>query len=240
MVIIDVLYRMEGNFGSRKLWQIHCINTFGKKVSKFVKFSEWKNILEIYSVKHSECWCQGLQCQKSWRQQENVLYVMFLLNSMVWRYHEYKSLWTNMFDGEELIYKQEICISCDPQAEPWRKRHAMCYKLLAMFLDEYCQFAQYSLGEIIKCTVTGCRSYSYSYYALVVLHLVSQEHTWSTSKLTLSYSNTSAIKTFVTWDFLKLLKFGLGTFGEFIVVCQICQRLHPPNIPSIRYRCYHI
>ena len=170
------------------------------------------------------------------------MYVMFSLNSMVWRYHEYKSLWTNMFDGEELIYKQEICISCDPQAVAMKKEiHHMLQVVshVPRWILSICSIFIRG-GEIIKCTVTSCRSYSYSYHALVVLHLVSQEHTWSTSKLTLSYSNTSAIKTFVTWDFLKLLKFGWGKFGEFMVVCQIYQRFHPPNFPSIRYRCYHI
>ena len=48
-------------------------------------------------------------------------------------------------------------------------------------------------------------------------------------------SNTSAIRTFVTLDFLKLLKFGWGKFGEFMVVHQIRQHFSPPKFPSIQY-----
>ena len=159
-----------------KLWLIHYINTFGKKLANLWNSLSEKNILEIYSIKHSECWRRGLQCHKSWGQQK--MYVMFSLNPMVWRYHEHKSLWTNMFDGEELIYKQEICISCDPQAVAMKKEIHHMLQIVShvprWILSIYSIFIGW--GGIIKCTVTGCRSYSYSYYALVV-HLVSQEHT---------------------------------------------------------------
>ena len=40
----------------------------------------------------------------------------FSLKSMVQWYHEYKSLWTNPLDGEELIYKREIGNPCNPKA----------------------------------------------------------------------------------------------------------------------------
>ena len=46
-------------------------------------------------------------------------------------------------------------------------------------------------------------------------------------------SNTSAIRTFVTSDFLKLLKFGQGKFGEFMVVHQI-HRFPLPKFPSAK------
>ena len=45
----------------------------------------------------------------------------FLLNSIVWGYHEYKSLWTNPFNEEELICKREIGNPCDPQAVAMKK-----------------------------------------------------------------------------------------------------------------------
>ena len=44
-------------------------------------------------------------------------------------------------------------------------------------------------------------------------------------------SNISAIKTFVTLDFLKLLKFGWSKFGEFMVVRQIRQRFPHQSFP---------
>ena len=45
----------------------------------------------------------------------------FLLNSMVRGYHEYKSLWTNLFDGEESICEREIGNPCDPVAVAMKK-----------------------------------------------------------------------------------------------------------------------
>ena len=33
----------------------------------------------------------------------------------------------------------------------------------------------------------------------------------------------------------KLLKFGWGKFGEFMIICQICQRFPPPKFPSVRH-----
>ena len=38
----------------------------------------------------------------------------FSMNSMVRGYHEYKSLWTNLVNGEELICEREIGNPCDP------------------------------------------------------------------------------------------------------------------------------
>ena len=35
---------------------------------------------------------------------------------MVQGYHEYENIWTDPFDGEELICKGEVGNPCDPQA----------------------------------------------------------------------------------------------------------------------------
>ena len=51
----------------------------------------------------------------------------FLQNSMVGGYHEYKSLWTNPLDREELICEQEIGNPCDLQVVGMKKEisHAL-------------------------------------------------------------------------------------------------------------------
>ena len=40
----------------------------------------------------------------------------FSLSSMVHGYHEYKTLWTNLVNGEELVCKQEVGNPCNSQA----------------------------------------------------------------------------------------------------------------------------
>ena len=45
----------------------------------------------------------------------------FLLNSMVRGYHEYKSLWTNLVNKEELICEREVGNPCNLQAVAMKK-----------------------------------------------------------------------------------------------------------------------
>ena len=73
--------------------------------------------LEIYSVKHSE----GLATLqfKMLTMKDGCVHIF--LESMVRGYHEYKSLWTNPFNGEELLHKREISNACNPQAVTVKK-----------------------------------------------------------------------------------------------------------------------
>ena len=59
----------------------------------------------------------GVKCAKIVRM---VTYT-FSFNSMVRGYHEYKSIWTNPFDGEELICEGEVGNHSDPQAVAMKK-----------------------------------------------------------------------------------------------------------------------
>ena len=86
----------------------------------------------------------------------------FSLKSVVQGYHEYKSWWTNLFDGEELICEWEIGNPSDPQAVAMKKEishvlHVVGHvprwtlSICSIFIRQ---------GGIINCTVTGCRLYS--------------------------------------------------------------------------------
>ena len=124
---------MEGNFA------LH--NTFSER--KFGKFVE--NISEIYSINHSERSHQGLRCQKLWRQQKMCT---FSLNSMVWGYHEFKSLWTNPFDGEKLICECEIGNPCDPQTAAMKKEVSHMLQIVGHVLRQISSICSIFTGEV--------------------------------------------------------------------------------------------
>ena len=72
---------------------------------KYISYNILNVYVEVYCVESRE---------------DSTMYT-FLLNSMVRGYHKYKSLWMNLFDGEELICKQEIGNPCNPQAVAMKK-----------------------------------------------------------------------------------------------------------------------
>ena len=47
-------YRMEGNFGSGKIWRIHCMNTLAEENLANCEILQVKISWKTYSVKHSE------------------------------------------------------------------------------------------------------------------------------------------------------------------------------------------
>ena len=49
-----IIYRMEGNFGSGKIWRIYNINTLARENLANLCNSLSENISEMYSVKHSK------------------------------------------------------------------------------------------------------------------------------------------------------------------------------------------
>ena len=104
-------YRMEGYFGSGKIWWIYSMNTLVKENlgNLWNSLSEWK----IYSVKHRKYlhWVLNLR-----RQQSDGIDVHVLLSTLVRGYNKYKSLCTNPVNGEELICKRKVGNPCDSQA----------------------------------------------------------------------------------------------------------------------------
>ena len=47
-------YRMEGNFGSGKIWRIHCMNTLAEENLANCEILQVKIFRKTYSIKHSE------------------------------------------------------------------------------------------------------------------------------------------------------------------------------------------
>ena len=47
-------YRMEGNFGSRKIWRIHYVNILAEKNLANYEILQVKISRKTYSIKHSE------------------------------------------------------------------------------------------------------------------------------------------------------------------------------------------
>ena len=47
-------YRMEGNFGSGKIWRIHCMNPLAEENLANCEILQVKIFRKTYSVKHSE------------------------------------------------------------------------------------------------------------------------------------------------------------------------------------------
>ena len=58
---------MEGNFGSRKIWQIHCINTLAEENLANCKILQAKISWKTYSVKHNERYATRQICDASHR-----------------------------------------------------------------------------------------------------------------------------------------------------------------------------
>ena len=89
---------------------------------------------------------------------------MFSLNSMVQGYHQYKSLWTNPFDGEKLICEREIGNPCDPQAVAIKKEISHVLQVVGHVPRRILSICSIFIrqGRIIKCTVTGYRHHSSS------------------------------------------------------------------------------
>ena len=52
-------HRMEGNFGRRKIWQIHCMNSLAKENLANSEILQVKISRKTYSVKHSKHLCRG-------------------------------------------------------------------------------------------------------------------------------------------------------------------------------------
>ena len=160
------MYRME-----KKLWWWETLaNSLHKhiwrnKIWQICEILRMKNISEIYSIKYGECLCWGLRSQKLWKQHK--MYT-FSLNSIVRGYHDYKSLWTNRFDGEEFFCEWEKGSPCDPQAVAMKKEISHVLQVVGHVLDKFCQITQYSSGEVVlsfKCTVTWCQRYSLTHTA---------------------------------------------------------------------------
>ena len=59
MAIHDLpdMYRMEGNFGSGKIWRIHCMNTLAEENLANCEILQVKISRKTYPVKHSEHLC---------------------------------------------------------------------------------------------------------------------------------------------------------------------------------------
>ena len=57
--IVHLTYRTEGNFGSGKIWRIHCINTLAKENLANCEILQVKISRKTYPVKHSERSCRN-------------------------------------------------------------------------------------------------------------------------------------------------------------------------------------
>ena len=66
----------------------------------------------------------------------------FSLESMVRGYHEYKSLWTNPFDGEVLLWEREIGNPCDPQAVAVKKEIDHVLQVVKTYIVDLFHFYQ--------------------------------------------------------------------------------------------------
>ena len=81
---------------------------------------------------------------------------------MVRGYHEYKSIWTNPFDGEELICEREVGNHSDPQAVAVKKEISHVLQIVGHVPRRISSICSIFIrrGGVIRCRVTGLRRYS--------------------------------------------------------------------------------
>jgi len=81
---------------------------------------------------------------------------------MVRGYCENKSIWTNLFDGEELICAQEVGNPSNPQAVAVKEMSHMLQAVghMPRRISSICLIF-IRQGGVIRCRVTGPRCYSF-------------------------------------------------------------------------------